>query len=393
MQIITRIGDLEAFCRRAREHGSVAIDTEFERERTYKPILQLLQAATPEEARIIDPLALEDLTPLWDLVADPEVETILHAAGQDLEIFYDKTRMVPHRLFDTQVAAALVGMGEQPGYADLLRRILKIRLEKHERVTDWGRRPLSDAQLKYALEDVLHLHDLRNDLHANLERRGRLEWLSEELAHYESIDNYEVDRRKLWLRVSRHRSLDRRGLAVLRELADWRERTAQRRNIPRGRVLKDEMLVELSRRQPKVPDDMRVLRRMHPREIEKSGEEICEAVEVALELAEKDWPRLPPIPDEDPELNVTADLLAVLLRRLARESSIATSYLGTKKEVVRLISRIRDGREDDGDLRLLQGWRYELAGEKLVRLLRGKIGLSIDPSNLRVLIEDQSDES
>jgi len=260
MQILTRIGDLEAFCHRAREHGSLALDTEFERERTYKPILQLLQAATPEEAVIVDPLALEDLTPLWELVADPEVETILHAAGQDLEIYYDKTRQLPRNLFDTQVAAALVGMGEQPGYADLLRRILKIRLQKHERVTDWGRRPLSDAQLKYALEDVLHLHDLRNYLHTDLEKRGRLTWLSEELSHYESIDNYEVDRRRLWLRVSRHRSLDRRGLAVLRELADWRERTAQRRNIPRQRVVKDEMLVELARRQPKEPDDMRALR-------------------------------------------------------------------------------------------------------------------------------------
>jgi ribonuclease D len=191
------------------------------------------------------------------------------------------------------------------------------------------------------------------------------------------------------MRVSRHRSLDRRGLAVLRELADWRETTAQRRNIPRSRVLKDEMLVELARRQPKLPDDMRALRRMHPREIERSGEEICEAVRVALELPEDEWPKLPPIPEEDPDLNVTADLLGVLLRRLARESSIAASYLATKKDLVRLISRVHDGRGDEGELRLLQGWRHELAGETLVRLLRGEIQLSVDPKTLRVVVEDR----
>lgn len=389
IRILTRIGDLEAFCRRAREQGSLALDTEFERERTYKPILQLVQIAVPEEAVIVDPLALEDLTPLWDLVADPEVETILHAAGQDLEIFYDKTRRLPQNLFDTQVAAALLGMGEQPGYADLLRRVLKVRLKKHERVTDWGRRPLSDAQLRYALEDVLYLHEIRDHLHAELERRGRVAWLAEELSHYGTREQYEVDHRSLWMRVSRHRSLDRRGLAVLRELADWRERTAARRNIPRGRVLKDELLVELSRRQPKVPDDMRALRRMHPREIEKSGEEICEAVELALALPEEERPTLPPIPEEDPELGVTADLLAVMMRRLAREASIATSYLGTKKEIARLIHRVRDGREHEGELRLLQGWRYELAGEKLVQLLRGEIALSVDPSHYHVKLEQR----
>ena len=390
MQIITRIGDLEAFCRRAHEHGSLALDTEFERERTYKPILQLLQAATPEEAVIIDPLALEELSPLWDLVSDPGVETILHAADQDLEIFYDKTREIPRTIFDTQIAAALLGMGEQPGYADLIRRTLKVRLQKQERVTDWSRRPLSDAQLKYALDDVVYLHELRQLLHAELERRGRLDWLGEEVSHYETVDHYEVDRRRLWMRVSRHRSLDRRGLAVLRELADWRERTAQRRNIPRSRVLKDEMLIELARRQPAKPDDMRALRRMHPREIERSGEEICEAVRIAQELPEAEWPKLPPIPEEDPELNVTADLMAVLLRRLARESSIAASYLATKKEIVRLISHVREGRENERDLRLLKGWRYELAGQKLVRLLRGEVDLSVDPESLRVLVEDRT---
>jgi ribonuclease D len=387
MEILTRPGDLSSFCRRAVRTGSLALDTEFERERTYKPVLQLVQAATREEAVIIDPLALPDLGALWDLVADPSMETILHAAGQDMEIFYEKTRTVPRNLFDTQVAGALLGMGEQPGYADLLRRVLDVRLKKHERITDWGRRPLSDAQLAYALDDVVHLHPLRDVLASRLEERGRRGWLTEELAHYESVDHYEVDHRRLWLRVSRHRSLDRRGLAVLRELADWRERTAARRDIPRNRVVQDEMLVEIARRQPERPEDLKALRRLHPKEIARSGEEIVEAVARGQAVPKNELPVLPRIPEEDPELNVTADLLAVLLRHLARGASIATSYLATKKDLVRLIQHLRNGADDDPP-RILAGWRHELAGRTLVRLLEGELCLRVDAATGRVRIEE-----
>jgi len=388
MEILTRAGDLSSFCRRVRAAGTLALDTEFERERTYKPILQLVQAATRDEAVIIDPLALPDLDPLWELVADPEVETILHAAGQDMEIFYDKTRTVPRSLFDTQVAGALLGMGEQPGYADLLRRVLDVTLKKHERITDWGRRPLSEAQLNYALDDVVYLHRLRDILAERLEERGRLPWLAEELAHYERVDNYELDHRRLWLRVSRHRSLDRRGLAVLRELADWRERTAARRNIPRNRVVQDEMLVEIARRQPKRPDDLKALRRLHPKEIARSGEEIVAMVAEGLAVPKEDLPVLPRIPEEDPELNVTADLLAVLLRHVARQASIATSYLATKKDLVRLIQHQRNGNDVEPP-RILTGWRHDLAGRTLVRLLEGELCLRVDPRSKRVRIEEE----
>ena len=419
ISILTRIGDLEAFCRRARAHGSVAIDTEFERERTYKPILQLVQAATVDEAVAIDPLALDDLSPLWDLIADEEIETIFHAAGQDLEIFYDKTHRLPHHLFDTQVAAALLGMGEQPGYGDLVRRVLDIRLKKKERITDWGQRPLKPSQLRYALDDVRYLHPLRDKLAARLKEQGRLEWLREELAYYETIENYELDHRRLWLRVSRHRSLDRQGLAILRELADWRERTAARRNLPRNRVVTDEMLVEIARRRPHHPNELSALRRLHPREIARSGSEIVEAVQIGLQTPRENWPTLPAIPEDDPELNVTADLLAVLLRKLTREARIATSHVATKKELVRLVRYVRDehaaGRKvepwqsphesssggeqqkeetrsampDDHRLKILTGWRWELAGRCLVRLLSGETTLSIDPKALRVELHEE----
>ncbi len=393
---LTRIGDLEAFCRRARESGSLALDTEFERERTYKPILQLIQAATPEEAVVIDPLALDDLSPLWDLIADASVVTILHAAGQDMEIFYDKTHRLPRNLFDTQVAAALVGMGEQPGYGDLVRRVLDVRLKKKERITDWGQRPLKESQLRYALDDVIHLHPLREKLTARLREKGRLDWLKEELAYFETLENYELDHRRLWLRVSRHRSLDRQGLAILRELADWRERTAARRNLPRGRVVSDEMLVEIARRRPRRADELNALRRLHPREIARSGEEIVEAVRIGLQTPRESWPTLPPIPENDPELNVTADLLAVLLRKLTRQAEIATSHVATKKDLVRLVRYLRDQHAagktlEPGDhLKILSGWRWELAGRCLVQLLSGETTLSIDPATLRVELHKEN---
>jgi ribonuclease D len=386
MRILTDPSSLAAFCREATAAGSIALDMEFERERTYRPILQLIQIATPSDAVIVDPLALADLSALWEVVGSPDVETILHAAAQDMEIFYDKTGCVPRRLFDTQVAAALLGMGEQPGYADLLRRVLGLRLKKHERITDWGRRPLSPAQLDYALDDVRYLPQLRDRLHADLERMGRLEWLEEELAHFAQLRNYERDPQTLWMRVARHRSLDGRGLAVLRELAIWREEEARRRNVPRGRVVQDDVLVEVARRQPRQEDDLRVLRRLNPREIERSVEVILATVRRALEIPQQDYPVLPPLGEDDPELDVTIDLLSVFVRNRAREAKIAASYLATKRELSDLVAAARHQRNRNGTPLLLQGWRYELVGRDLLRLMQGQMVLRVDPRTSRVQI-------
>ncbi len=390
IEIFSTSSDLKSFCQRARKEKSIALDTEFERERTYKPILQLVQVATRQEAVLIDPLLLEDLTPLWKLVADPTIEVILHAASQDLEIFYDKTHTLPHNLFDTQVAAALLGMGEQPGYADLLRRVLDVGVKKQERVTDWGKRPLREAQIQYALNDVVYLHALRDELSTRLQKIGRLGWLAEELAHYEEIGEYELDLRRLWLRVSRHRSLDGRGLAVLRELADWRERSAAHRNVPRNRVVADDVLIDLSRRQPKLVEDLHLLRRLHSREISRSGEEIIEAVRKGTEVPKAEWPKLPAIREDDQDIQLTADLLSVFLRKITRKVSIATSYVATKKDLVRFIERLRGDDDTVNDLPLMKGWRYELAGRHLLRMLDGQVSLSVEPESRHVrVVESQ----
>ncbi|MGH7725430.1 MAG: ribonuclease D, partial [Candidatus Eiseniibacteriota bacterium] len=305
---------LERTISELRAHGSFGLDMEFQRERTYRPRLQLVQVSLPGDPRLIDPLALSDLDPLWDAIADPALEKIVHAGGQDMEIVFARSGLVPMNVFDTQVAAALLGLGDQIGYANLIGRMLSRRLKKGETITDWAVRPLSKAQLDYALDDVRYLHELRNRLWDRLTELGRHSWLREELEHYEDRATYDKDPRMLWTRISRMRSLDRRGLAILRELAQWREEEAQRRDEPRGRIVSDETLVEIARRVPKKPEDMRPLRMLHPRELARSGPAIVEAVRRGLDVSDSECPRPEPIRPEDDRFSITVDLLEVVLR-------------------------------------------------------------------------------
>jgi ribonuclease D len=361
---------------------------EFERERTYRAILQLIQLSTGESEALVDPLAIDDLGPLWEIIADPQVEILFHAGGQDMEIFFDKAQIVPHNVFDTQVAAALVGLGEQPGYADLVRRVLKERVQKGERTTDWGRRPLSDAQVEYALDDVRHLHALYDDLHVRLEDMGRTEWLHQELASYSREENYVKNPRTLWMRVSRHRSLEGQGLAILRELAQWREEAASHRDIPRNRVIQDDVLVDIARRRPKKPEDLKALRRLHPRELERSGAALVEAVQQGMECPKSDWPRLFETRDEDSQLKLTIDLMMVLVKLRAKEAKIGASYLATKRDLNDMAYGHAEREDDRG--RLAEGWRYELIGRDLADLLDGRLTLATDPkSHYLVLRRDE----
>jgi ribonuclease D len=208
MELLTHPEELAEFVSEARGADAVALDMEFERERTYRPILQLVQLATRDRAVLVDPLRIENLEPLWNLVADPEVRVLFHAGRQDLEIFWHESGgQIPRNLLDTQIAAALIGMGEQVGYADLVRRVLNVHLKKGERTTDWGRRPLSDAQMQYALDDVLYLHEVADRLEEMLAERGRAKWVEEEMEFYSRRGTWERSPDELWLRISRHRSL------------------------------------------------------------------------------------------------------------------------------------------------------------------------------------------
>ena len=374
--LVTKPEELEALVQRLRANRVFALDTEFERERTFWPKLQLIQVGIDGEVAAIDPLALPDLKPFYTLVTDPDIRKVTHAGKQDAEIFFNRIGSPPRNFYDTQIAAALVGFGEQAGYAQLVQRILQIRIKKTERTTDWGKRPLSEAQLEYALGDVRHLLPLKAHLDKELGALGRKDWLTEDLEFYSDPDFYDQDPDRLWMRVSGWRGLDRRSQGILQDLAKWRNTEAQSRDKPRNRIVPDDVLAEIAARQPRRVSDLRPLRRLHPREIERSGEAIIAEVEKGLNRPESELPVVPRAKRENPDLSPVADLLGVLLRKKARESRIASSYLGNQKAIAKLVEWLSGPRS--GDLPpLLLGWRKELVGDDLMALFDGEISLKV----------------
>lgn len=390
--IITRSAELRSLVERLREQGSFALDTEFERERTYWPKLQLIQVGIPDHVVAIDPLELESLSPFYDLITDPDVEKVTHAGRQDAEIFYTRIGSPPANFYDTQIAAALVGFGSQVGYANLVNRLLQVRITKTERITDWGRRPLSDAQLNYALDDVRYLLDVKKRLDQELDALGRSEWLAEELAFYDDPRFYGEEASRLWMRISGWRSLEPRALGVLCELAKWRENEACARDVPRNRVVPDDVMVDIAARKPRRIVDLTPLRRLHPREIERSGNAILNAVRKGLETPESDLPKPVKKSRDDADVTLIADLMGVLLRKRAREARIAPTYLGNQKSVTALAQWLGGDREGNPPL-LLTGWREDLVGRELKALYEGRTKLMVDArkGKVRAVSEDGAD--
>jgi len=374
---------LRELTRALREAGTFALDTEFERERTYWPKLQLLQVATDTHCAVIDPLALGDIGPLLDLVLDPGMVKVTHAGRQDAEIFYHLTGKTPRSIYDTQVAAALVGRGDQVSYAGLVRQFLKVRIKKTERITDWGRRPLSAAQIAYAGDDVRYLLEVKRRLDRELSEHDRQGWLEEELACYNDPATFGQDPEKLWQRVSGRRSLDRRGLGILRELAVWREEEAARRDVPRNRVVPDDVLVDLAARRPVAEADLRALRRLHPREIERNGSEILAVVKRGMELPSDALPEIPRIVRDDPETALLVDLMAVLVRRRAREQRVAGGVFGNQDSLSEAVMWLA-GDRDSTPPPILRGWRGEIVGASLRDLYDGALALGVDPLSREV---------
>jgi ribonuclease D len=381
---------------------SFGLDLEFQRERTYYPRLCLLQVALPghandetaadgaERLAIVDPQAVRDLGAFWDLVADPGIEKILHAGRQDMEIAWGHGGVLPRNIVDTQIAAALIGAGDQPGYGTLVERFCGVRLSKTETVTDWSRRPLTPDQLSYALDDVRYLHDIRDTITRRLTELGRMEWAREEMAHYEEEATWDPDLSRLFLKLPRLRSLPRKSLVVARELAIWREEEARRRDEPRNRVVSDEVLVEVARRLPKTQAQIDILRGLHPNEARRTGPALLEVVARAQGIPESEWPELRAIPAEDTERALVVDLLEVFLRSRARESEIAPSYLGVKADLTDLVDEVRGRREAGREAPLLlTGWRREMVGDDLVDIVQGRVNLHVDAASGRVTTSDR----
>ncbi|MBI3275950.1 MAG: ribonuclease D [Methylocystis sp.] len=385
MTLLTSNDELAAACERLSRHPFVAVDTEFLRETTFWPKVCVIQLASPDEAFAIDALAEGlDLSPFFALMADASVVKVFHAARQDLEIIWRLAKLIPAPLFDTQVAAMVCGFGDQASYLELVRAIVKQSLDKSSRFTDWSRRPLSPAQIDYAIADVTHLRDIYAHLRARLESSNRLHWLADEMKTLTSPATYEQQPDNAWERL-RHRARKPRDLAVLIELAAWRESEAQARDVPRNRVLKDDMLIEIALAAPRGHEALAGLRAF-PRSLERSrsATDIVAAVERGLA---RDPDGLPRIARERRTNNsAIVELLKVLLRHVAEETGVAAKMIATVEDLEAIAA------SDDAKAPALAGWRRAIFGEQALELKRGKLALAVDNGKVVTLNWQETDE-
>jgi len=374
---------LGEFCRHARSEGLFAFDSEFIRERTYTPRVCLVQAATRSSLALIDPDRL-DIRPFWDLVTSAEVETVLFAGKQDLEICHLWTGRAPARIVDLQVAAGFAGLPHPASYGRLVRETLGVELEQAETFTDWSRRPLSMDQLRYAVEDVLYLLPLYDHLLAALEALGRADWLREEMRVLEAEETYAADERDAYLRVRGCRRLEPRQLAILRVAAQWRERMAQRRNVPARTYLRDECLIEVARRAPRTKHALGRLRGFPRAEAERFGQELLDAVRRARRLPADRCPVLRPDPAPEPPVSFLALLAMAAGESLCDEAGVSPRLVGKRSDYVALAAHALGLGAEYGEAALLGGWRGEFVGRRLVSLLKGDRAVRVagDPPHL-----------
>jgi ribonuclease D len=371
MQIVTTTHDLETLCARFSVAPYVALDTEFMRDTTYWPKLCLIQAATPEHAAIIDPMAVGlNLGPFLDLLRNTQVTKVFHAARQDVEIFFHMAEAIPTPLFDTQAAAMVCGFGDAASYETLARDLANAQIDKSQRFTDWTRRPLSPRQLDYAISDVTHLCKVYETLTARIAKSNRMHWVDEELGVLRSPDTYRLKPEDAWKRL-KVKTGSRKFLGVLVETAAWRERSAQARDVPRNRILKDDALYEIATQQPETPAEMDQLRTV-PRGFgaSKLGQELIEAVKLGLSLPASALPDIdrshPP-----PFVGPVAELLRVLLKIRCEEFGVAQKLVASSADLDAIAV------SDEADVPALDGWRREIFGEPALELKRGRIAITM----------------
>jgi len=384
MTLISTTSDLEAVSERLRREAYITIDTEFMRERTYWAKLCLVQLAGAGEAVAVDTLAPGiDLDPLLALLADESVLKVFHACRQDLEIFSKlMDGRLPAPVFDTQIAAMVCGFGEEVAYETLVNRLAKARLDKSSRFTDWSRRPLSTAQLAYALADVTHLRVIYEKLRKRIEAAGRLEWVEEETRYLLDPALYVTRPEDAWQRL-KVRSREPRFIALVQHLAAWRERKAQARDLPRNRVIRDDLLMELAAQRPR---DQEALRRLDRLSLDKeSMREVLAVIEKVFAIPEAELPQLPTPKPPVKGLGPTVDLLRVLLKQCAEESDVAQRLIATSAELEAL------AQDDHAAVPALHGWRRELFGERALELKAGRIALALQDQQVVTLeLEDEA---
>ncbi|MFW2373020.1 MAG: ribonuclease D [Gammaproteobacteria bacterium] len=369
---------LEACCQQFLHSRFLCIDTEFHRETTYYPELALIQLGDGQHTACIDPLPLHDFEPLLELFRNTNIIKVFHAAGQDLEIFHNDFGCLPDPIFDTQIAATLLGYGEQIGYAALVKTCLDIELDKSQTRTDWMKRPLNAKQLEYAANDVIYLAQLFPDMEQKLRALGRLDWLAEDFALLSQNQNYLIDMDNIWRKTKGHQRLRGQQLAILQQLSSWRESTAVDRNRPRRRILPDDALIDLAMQKPTQPEQIRALRSLNRFRLnEDDTGQLIECINRGLAKDRNDWPQLAKKFKLRPQQDALVDTLQALLKLNALQHDINPSSLASRKHLEALVTGERD-------LELLKGWRKQHGGQQLVEFLDGKLSLSSQQGKLVV---------
>lgn len=373
-RLITTTQELETACQEFASLDYVTVDTEFIREKTYYPKLCLVQVAGPDRAVAIDPLAEGmDLTPLFHLLSNNRVLKVLHAAKQDIEIFFKLMGTVPKPLYDTQIAAMVCGYGEQVGYEALVNTLVNNQLDKASRYTDWEQRPLTQRQVDYAIDDVVHLRGVYEILSRRIEDQGRQEWIAEEMARMQDDDQYRINPDEIWRRL-KYKNRTPAYLNQLRAVAAWRERTAQLKDIPRGRLLKDEIVLQIAAMAPHTMEDLAQVRGALKHLSGESAKSLLASLEKARALPREAYPAdLKKKKMLSPRQEGIVDVLKLLLKRQCDEAGVASKLVAGKEDLAALLLE-----EDKSIIPCMQGWRYELFGEVASRFISGQLKLKVD---------------
>lgn len=377
IEYIDKPEQLPDLCTRISQAPWIALDTEFLREKTYYPVFCLLQIATPEWVVCVDPIALPDLSELFEVINNPEIIKVLHSCRQDLEIFYQLTGKVTYPVFDTQIAAPLLGFQENPGYAMLVSSFLNVNLSKAHTRTDWTIRPLSEAQIQYAADDVIYLCKIYKMIEQQLEEAGRSGWLNKDFEQLKNTELYQVSPSNAWLKVKGRNKLTGKQLSIVQSLTEWREKTAQAENRPKNWLIRDDLLLELAKLQPITVGDLAKIRNINERSVKRYGKMICQLIEDAMGK--------PPIASNDKtksakktqQQEAVLDVLTAVVRVRADENSINPMILASRKELEKLLL------SEDGST-ILQGWRYSMVGKELQGLLKGQFALSLNSGNVMI---------
>ncbi|OIO70486.1 MAG: ribonuclease D [Zetaproteobacteria bacterium CG_4_9_14_3_um_filter_49_83] len=370
---------LETACKELSAERVLCVDTEFHRESTYYPEFALMQIYGGKRCWLIDPLAIKDLSPLWEILTNPEILKVFHAGFQDIEIIFQESGKLPTPMFDTQIAAALLGYGQQVGFGNLVQRILKKELAKGESFSDWLARPLNSKQLQYAADDVIWLMPIFQHLRDQLKIRKRESWLHEEQSNLCNLQSFEQNVDEFFWRVKGVNKLKGASLSALRALAAWRETEARKRNLPRRRLISDEVLVDIAKRSSLDEETLSRMRGLSQGTVKRFGEHLIEAWHKGVHAPSESWPKLPSRSSNTRGTEMRLELLSTLLRLKAEDGEIASCILSSKSELSALASWGLHRKNNPPKLPCLEGWRYELVGHDLLRLLNGEICLHLNP--------------